>query len=60
VKRLYAALSQINQCIVRVCSQDELFAKICQALVEFGQFRMAWIGPGEQGNQGGQRGGTIR
>lgn len=44
MKRLYAALSQINQCIVRVRSREELFEKICEALTEFGQCRMAWIG----------------
>jgi len=44
LKRLYAALSQTNQSIVRVRSQDELFVKICRALVEFGQCKVAWIG----------------
>ncbi len=42
--RLYALLSQINQIIVRTGEQNELFSKICHAAVEFGQFRMAWIG----------------
>ena len=42
--RLYAALSQINQAIVRMPKRDELFPKVCQILVENGGFRMAWIG----------------
>lgn len=42
--RLYAALSQINQAIVWTSTQDELFQKVCDVLVEFGGFHMAWIG----------------
>jgi PAS domain S-box-containing protein len=44
VSRLYAALSQINQAIVWTRHRDELFGKICRVLVEFGKFRLAWIG----------------
>jgi len=44
VTRLYALLGQINQTIVRTKDQDELFRSICQVAVEFGQFRMAWVG----------------
>ncbi|MES2355205.1 MAG: PAS domain S-box protein [Pseudomonadota bacterium] len=44
LSRLHAALSQINHAIVRVPTNDRLFHKICQALVEHGGFRMAWIG----------------
>ena len=42
--RLYAALSQINQAIVWTPARDALLEKICQVLIEFGGFRMAWIG----------------
>jgi PAS domain S-box-containing protein len=42
--RLYAFLSQINQAIVRTRDRDELFRTICRVAVEFGQFRMAWVG----------------
>ena len=42
--QLYAALSQINQAIVRVTTQDQLFTQICAALVEHGGFKMAWVG----------------
>lgn len=44
ISRLYAALSQVNQAIVWTKSCDELLEKICQVLVEYGGFRMAWIG----------------
>jgi PAS domain S-box-containing protein len=43
MSRLYAALAQINQAIVRLATRDELFQKMCQVLVEHGGFRMAWI-----------------
>jgi len=41
---LYAALTHVNQAIVRTPTREELFQKVCRALVEDGQFRMAWIG----------------
>src|SRR4029077_13005605 len=41
--RLYAALSQVNQAIVRMPTRDELFQKVCRILVEHGGFHMAWI-----------------
>lgn len=44
VTRLYAVLSQINQAIVQTKSPEALYHKICKIAVEFGQFRMAWIG----------------
>ena len=42
--RLYAALSQCNQAIVRCESEEVLFPTICRVAVEFGGMRMAWIG----------------
>ena len=44
LSRLYAALSQVNQAIVWTNTRSELFGKVCRVLVEFGGFRMAWIG----------------
>ena len=44
LKRLYATLSQVNQIIMRVGSRQELFESICRVAVEFGEFRLAWIG----------------
>jgi len=42
--RLYAALSQVNQAIVWSPSREALFGKICEVMVAFGKFSMAWIG----------------
>ena len=42
--RLYATLSQVNQAIARVKSQQELFESICKIAVDFGKFRLTWIG----------------
>ncbi len=44
LSRLYAALSQINQTIVRASTRDELLRGVCKALVEDGGVSMAWIG----------------
>ena len=44
MSRLYASLSQINQAIVLTSSREALFARICEALVNRGAFRMAWVG----------------
>lgn len=42
--KLYAALSQCNQAIVRCSTEDELFPQICRDAVIFGGMKMAWIG----------------
>ena len=42
--RLYAALSQVNQAIVHATDRETLQQEICRVLVEFGRFRMVWIG----------------
>jgi PAS domain S-box-containing protein len=42
--QLYAALSQVNQAIVWSPTREALLAKICEVMVEFGKFRLAWIG----------------
>ena len=44
VGRLYAALSQCNQTILRSASEQELFDDICGAVVTYGGMSMAWIG----------------
>ncbi len=44
LNRLYAALSQVNQSVVRAETRARLFDEVPRALVEFGGFRMAWIG----------------
>jgi diguanylate cyclase (GGDEF)-like protein/PAS domain S-box-containing protein len=42
--KLYAALSQCNQAIVRCSDANELFPIICRDAVNFGGMKMAWIG----------------
>jgi PAS domain S-box-containing protein len=42
--RLYAVISQVNQAIVHSKTQLKLFEEICRVAIEFGKFRMAWIG----------------
>jgi PAS domain S-box-containing protein len=42
--RLYATISHVNKTIVYARDAGELFKKICSVAVEYGQFRMAWIG----------------
>jgi len=42
--QLYAALSQVNQAIVWSPSREALLARICEVMVEFGKFSLAWIG----------------
>lgn len=41
--RLYAALSQINQAVLQAGDLDILLPRVCQALVEQGGFRLAWV-----------------
>lgn len=42
--KLYAALSQCNQAIVRCKNETDLFAQICKDAITFGGMKMAWIG----------------
>ncbi|WP_407898485.1 EAL domain-containing protein [Ferrigenium sp. UT5] len=44
LSKLYAALSQCNQAIVRCADEKELFPVICRDAVNFGGMTMAWIG----------------
>ncbi|HEX9083721.1 MAG TPA: hypothetical protein VF836_03195, partial [Gemmatimonadaceae bacterium] len=38
LNRMYSALSQINQAIVRMPTRDDLFQTVCRVLVEHGGF----------------------
>ncbi|OIR10761.1 cyclic di-GMP phosphodiesterase Gmr [mine drainage metagenome] len=49
--KLYAALSQCNQAIVRCSDIDELFPIICRDAVNFGGMKMAWIGMVDKQNK---------
>ena len=44
INRVYALISQINDLIIRTHNQQELFHEICNIAVDFGKFRMSWIG----------------
>jgi PAS domain S-box-containing protein len=48
LNRMYAALSNINQLIVRVKDRDAMLGAACRIAVEVGEFRMAWIGLAEE------------
>ncbi|MEW5870025.1 MAG: histidine kinase N-terminal 7TM domain-containing protein [Chloroflexota bacterium] len=51
LSRVYAVISQINQMIVRTRDPQEIFRNICHIAVEFGEFRMAWVGLVDQQSQ---------
>jgi len=42
--RLYTFISQVNQSIVRIKDEQELFRTACSIAFEFGKFKIAWIG----------------
>ena len=42
--RLYEALSEINQAIVRMEDRDTLFPLVCRVAVDYGGMKVAWIG----------------
>lgn len=42
--RLYAVISQVNQAILRTKNRFHLLEEICSIAIEFGKFRMSWIG----------------
>ncbi len=44
LNKLYAALSQCNQAIVRCSNEAELFQQVCRIVVNFGGMKMAWVG----------------
>jgi PAS domain S-box-containing protein len=43
-KRLYAVISQVNQAIVHTNDVNLLLDKVCNIAIDYGKFRMAWIG----------------
>ncbi len=42
--RLYAVISQVNQTIVHLKGKEKLLEEACSIAVDYGNFRMAWIG----------------
>lgn len=48
---LLAFISQVNQNIVRVKDEPTLFRNACRMALEFGKFKMAWIGLFDRDNK---------
>lgn len=48
---LYKALSEVNQAIVRMSDEQQLFPLICRCAVEHGGMQMAWIGQSNNDDQ---------
>ena len=44
LSRINSLLSQVNKNIVHIPTRNELFKAICAVAIEYGKFRMAWIG----------------
>jgi PAS domain S-box-containing protein len=44
LNNFYAAISRANEAIVLIGDRDMLLHEICRIAVEYGQFRLAWIG----------------
>lgn len=44
LNNLYAAISKANEAIVMIRDRDMLLHEICRIAVEYGQFKLAWIG----------------
>jgi signal transduction histidine kinase len=44
LNHLYRLLSRVNEAIVRAPAKHELFEAVCQAAIESGLFRFAWVG----------------
>lgn len=44
MNRVYAVISQINQMVVRSRNKEEILQEACRIAIDFGKFRMAWIG----------------
>jgi two-component system, cell cycle sensor histidine kinase and response regulator CckA len=44
LNRLYAALSELNQIIVRVTCREELLREVCRIATEKAGFKIAWVG----------------
>ncbi len=44
LNRIYALLSNINKLIVRASDKERILTEACRLAVEYGKFKMAWIG----------------
>ena len=50
--KLYKALSEVNQAIVRMDDESSLFPLVCRMSVDFGGMKIAWIGRRSNENNG--------
>lgn len=50
LNRIYRVLSEINQSIVRINNEKELYCQVCKTLADVGKFRMVWIAEFDTGN----------
>ncbi len=44
LNRLYSLISHVSQAIVHVRDKSQLMDEVCRIAIEYGNFRMAWIG----------------
>lgn len=51
LNQLFNLLSRSNQAVVRSANEDELFRHICRDAVQFGGFKMAWVGLVDEANK---------
>ncbi len=49
--QLYQALSEVNQAIVRMGDDNDLFSVVCRCSVNFGGMKMAWVGQLDEDSQ---------
>ncbi|PPC83500.1 MAG: diguanylate cyclase, partial [Methylotenera sp.] len=49
--QLYQALSEVNQAIVRMGDDNDLFSVVCRCSVNFGGMKMAWVGQVDEESQ---------
>ena len=42
--RIYSVISRINRMVIRTRDRNTIFCEACRITVEYGKFRMAWIG----------------
>jgi PAS domain S-box-containing protein len=52
--RIFKVISQINQMIVRVENEYELYKEACRIAIEFGKFKGAWMDLTNEGSQKAQ------
>jgi PAS domain S-box-containing protein len=48
--RLYAVLSRVNEAIVRIHDEQDLYSEICRIVADTGRFRAVWIAVVDKGH----------